>query len=361
MEIERQILRAHNLPSDVITTLQAARRDSTNRIYNSTWLSFCRWCTRRGLAAVEASVEQVLEFLQNGLNSGLAPNKLRRQVSALSTILSCGSSLPLTRRPLIRQFLRGAANLRPPALHRYPSWDLPKVLSALTRPPFEPLREVGLHYLSYKVSFLVAITSAHRISELAALSARPNLCIFHTDQMVLRLDPSFIPKINSKFHRAQELILPNFCPSPSHRLEWTWHTLDVRRALRIYLKRTSSFRQSESLFISFQPSTLGLRVSSPIVGRWLRATIAAAYEAHSLPVPGRIMAHSTWSTATSAAWSTQASLEDICRVAMWASPSLFIRHYKLDVYALAEVAFGWRVLQHVIRGEVTSDRTDPTL
>lgn len=49
-------------------------------------------------------------------------------------------------------------NLCPPALHQYPTWDLPKVLNTLTRGPFEPLWEVNLHFLSYKVAFLVAIT-----------------------------------------------------------------------------------------------------------------------------------------------------------------------------------------------------------
>lgn len=157
------------------------------------------------------------------------------------------------------------------------------------------------------------------------------------------------------------MILPNFCPSPSHRLEWSWQTLDVHRALRIYLKRTSSFRRSESLFVSFQPSTLGPRVSSPIVGCWLRATIAAAYEAHFLPVLACSPAHSTRSAPTSAAWSIQASLEDICREATWALPSPFIHHYKLDVYPSAEVVIGCRVLQHVIRGGRTLDQEDPTL
>lgn len=109
------------------------------------------------------------------------------------------------------------------------------MLIAVTRGPFECLWEVGLCFLFYKVSFLVAITLACRVSELATLSMRPDFCIFHTDQVVFRLDPLFIPKVNSTFHRAQELVLPNFCPSPSHHLERTWHTLDVHRALRIYL------------------------------------------------------------------------------------------------------------------------------
>lgn len=162
---------------------------------------------------------QVLVFLQDGFETGLAPNTLRWQVSALSTILCCGSRGSLMGRSLIRLFLRGASNLRPGPVHRYPSWDLPRVLDALTRAPFEPLREVGLRFLSYKVAFLLAITSARRVSELAALSIRADLCVFHSDRVVLRLDPTFLPKLNSPYHQAQELVLPNFCPNPSHPLE----------------------------------------------------------------------------------------------------------------------------------------------
>ncbi|XP_013929465.1 PREDICTED: uncharacterized protein LOC106555206 [Thamnophis sirtalis] len=64
-----------------------------------------------------------------------------------------------------------------------------------------------------------AITSARRVSELAALSIRQDLCIFHPDKVVLRLDLAFVPKVNSVFHRTQELVLPDFCSQPSHRLE----------------------------------------------------------------------------------------------------------------------------------------------
>lgn len=76
--------------------------------------------------------------------------------------------------------------------------------------PYEPLREAALSHLTCKVAFLVAITSARRVSELAALSVRSDLCIFHSDRVVLRLDPAFLPKVNTWFHRAQEIVLTNF-------------------------------------------------------------------------------------------------------------------------------------------------------
>lgn len=171
------------------------------------------------------------------------------------------------------------------------------------------------------------------------------------------LDPTFIPKINTPFHRAQELILPNFCPEPAHRLERTWHTLDMRRALRIYLKRTSSLRRTESVFVSFQPATLGNRVTSSNLGRWIRACIAKAYEIQALPVPRHITALSTRSATTLAAWATQALLEEVCHAATWSTPSPFIRHYKLDIYASTEAIFGRWVLQRVHTEEGTPEWT----
>lgn len=123
-------------------------------------------------------------------------------------------------------------------VHKYPTWDLSKVLQYLTGDPLEPLRSASLCFLTCKVAFVVVITLARRISELAALSVRKD----HPNKVVLRLDPSFVPKVNSCFHRAQEQILSDFCLGLTHTLEKKWHTLDIRRALHIYIKRTSSFR-----------------------------------------------------------------------------------------------------------------------
>ncbi|XP_058017525.1 uncharacterized protein LOC131187272 [Ahaetulla prasina] len=348
VEIERSILTKARVPPQAVPTMLASRRDSTKRIYEATWRTFDSWCSSQNLVSSMASVLDILAFLQRGLDSGLATNTLRRQIAALSSVLRCGSLLPLSKEPLIQQFLRGATNVNPPVVHRFPSWRLNAVLNALTKTPFEPLRDSSLRFLSLKVAFLIAITSARRISELSALSIRQDLCSFFNDRVVLRLDPTFLPKVNSQFHRAQEVVLPNFCPNPKHHLEKVWHTLDVRRALKIYIDRTSTFRKTEALFVSFQPLSLGQKVTKSVLARWIRAAIATAYESQSLPVPRNITAHSTRSAASSAAWSAQASIDEICRVATWSTPSSFVRHYKVDSYASADAAFGRRVLQTVL-------------
>ena len=54
-----------------------------------------------------------------------------------------------------------------------PHWDLGIVLEALSKPPYEPLREASLKHLTLKAVFLLAMASALRRSELQALVLDP--------------------------------------------------------------------------------------------------------------------------------------------------------------------------------------------
>lgn len=136
----------------MIGTIQAARRPSTTRIYEASWKAFCRWSTDRHMDPMSASIQDVLGFLQSGLETGLASTILRRQVAALSTVISSPPYQSLAHHPWVRGFLHGATNLRPAVVHRYPMWDLPLVLQVLTVPPFEPLGSISLKFLSCKVA-----------------------------------------------------------------------------------------------------------------------------------------------------------------------------------------------------------------
>lgn len=91
-----------------------------------------------------ATISEILQFLQSGLDRGLSPSTLRWQVAALATVLTGEGRQPLSHDPKIKAFLRGAVNLSPPVIHRFPTWDLTLVLQALTSNPFEPLASVTL-------------------------------------------------------------------------------------------------------------------------------------------------------------------------------------------------------------------------
>lgn len=236
-------------------------------------------------------------------------------LDSIYSLRSPGYVASLTRHPLVQRFLRGATSLHPTQHHRFPTWRLHTVLWALMNPPFEPMKDVGLKWIKLKTIFLVAITSARRVSELGALSCKLNLCELHRNKVVLRTEPTFQPKVASKFHTTLEIALPLFCPRPQHPQECKWHTLDVQRALKFYLAQTESIRTANSLFINIPPPRQGNKMLSSAISAALQSCIKEAYIALGMVPPPWITAHSTRSAATSAAFPNRASVEEICRAA----------------------------------------------
>lgn len=223
-------------------------------------------------------------------------------------------------------------------------------LKSVTQPPFEPMATCPIRLLSYKVAFLVGITSARQVSELAVLSMARELCHIHHDRIVIhtRIDLAFMPKVNSLFHRSQEVILPSFCPNLTHPKEREWHMLDVRNAISFYLDRTFPFQRTEVLFMSYMSHARGLKVSPSTISQWVREAIATAYHTRgATPPPEDIVIHHLCSAATSVAFKSFRSLKDVCRAATWSSPHMFIKHYKVDTFTSKNPAFG-RCIQHSV-------------
>ena len=127
-----------------------------------------------------------------------------------------------------------------------PRWDLTTVLNVLKSAPFEPLESASLPYLTWKVVFLVAITSAARVSELQALDARPELTKLFDNKVVLRANPAFLPKVVKPDYLSREIVLEVFSSEDESN-----KTLCPVRAVRIYLQRTRSYRKDHNLFVSY--------------------------------------------------------------------------------------------------------------
>lgn len=94
----------------------------------------------------------------------------------------------------IKCFLKRVALINPLSLHKVPTWDLYLVATALT------FRTYGYYFLKdLKLQDSPPyshITSLYRVSELNALSVEPKLCVFQSDSVFLKTDPTFLPKVN---------------------------------------------------------------------------------------------------------------------------------------------------------------------
>ncbi|XP_069609560.1 uncharacterized protein [Ranitomeya imitator] len=342
LALERKILENRGFSSGLISTLLKSRKPVTTKQYGKIWKKFLSFSGAK--IGKEIPINSILEFLQNGLDMGLATSTLKVHVAALGALFN----FDLASNRWISRFIKAAGRSRPLPVKVVPQWDLNLVLKALTSPPFEPLHESTIKTLSLKTALLVALTSARRVSDLQVLSA----CLPHTqfleDRVILKTDPAYLPKVASKFHRSQEISLPSFYPNPKNEEEQALHTLDVRRCLLHYLEVTRESREDSSLFVCFQGPRKGKKASKATIARWITDAISLSYSASGMSVPGEVKAHSTRAVATSWAEKAGASIDQICRAATWSSPSTFYRHYRLDLISSSDLTFGKRVLEAVV-------------
>lgn len=111
--------------------------------------------------------------------------------------------------PVGKTFMEGLKCFIPPREFPNPVWNLNIVLTRLMGPLFESMHSYLLHFLSWKVDFLVAITFLKCISELQALTLQEQV---HNDKVVLRTSPKFLPKVVYLLYLNQTIKLPVFLP-----------------------------------------------------------------------------------------------------------------------------------------------------
>ncbi|KAG6937283.1 hypothetical protein G0U57_010273 [Chelydra serpentina] len=327
--------------------LLESRKPSTRLTYEAKWKRFSLWCAQQHISPHLASVPSILDYVLHLKDNHLALGSLKVHLAAISAFHPGSEGHSIFAHPVVRRFLKGLEKVHPSIKPPVPAWDLNLVLSRLTGPPFEPLASCSLLYLSWKVAFLVAITSARRVSELKALLCDPPYTIFHKDKVQLRPHPSFLPKVVSPFHMSQDIFLPVFFPKPhANSKEQRLHSLDVRRALAFYIERTRPFRKTSQLFVAIAERSKGAPVSSQRISSWITACIRACYDLARAPMPA-VTAHSTRAQASSAAFLANVPLQEICRAATWASVHTFTTHYAINRHSRNDAAFGRAILQAV--------------
>lgn len=324
------------LPQNVINTIQSARSCSTRSAYDGKWRAFEDWCAAAGVVAFQSPIPTVLTFLQKLLDKGLAFSTVKVYLAAISACHIGFGDKTVGQHPLVCQFMRGARRLRPVSRSLTAPWDLPVVLDALSRPPFEPLQQAELKMLSFKTALLLALVSAKRVGDIQALSVNPACMQFlmGDSKVLLKPNPAFVPKVFNPGRSYRPIELSAFYPPPfSSQEHERLHALCPVRALRIYVDRTAVFRNSEQLFVSWAPPHRGKPLTKQRLSHWITGAIAMAYDSTGLQPPTGLRAHSTRGMAASWALFGGTSVEDICAAANWATPHTFARFYNLDVTA----------------------------
>lgn len=91
----------------VVSTLLKSRKDNTRKAYYKIWSKYVYWCQQH--RADHSLVASVLDFLQAGLDLGLALNTLKMQISALGALLD----IDLAANRYIARFVQAVSRVRP--------------------------------------------------------------------------------------------------------------------------------------------------------------------------------------------------------------------------------------------------------
>lgn len=299
--------------------LSKSWRSGTRKDYQSKFNRFNSWCSEREIDPYVASLSNCADFLTHLFHSGLKYRTINGYRSMLSSVLAPVDDIPVGKHPFIIRLLRAVFNERPPVKKLVPEWNLLLVLDCLKEAPFEPLKRASLRNLTWKVCFLLAITSFKRCSDLQSIKLGEQMV------NVQRKGVTFIRTGLSKQDRPGHSDRTIFVPSlPENKL------LDPKRALYRYLKRTEQLRDSESDKMFIATKKPHKPVSSQTISRWLVSVIKFCYKTKNKSV-GKVKGHSTRSIGPSFALFKGASLQQIMESADWSRETTFTRHYLRNI------------------------------
>ena len=128
----------------------------------------------KGFDILGPTAAQIATFLYELFDThGLSPQTMKGYWCCLASVLSRTGRAAEVQVKTISDMIMSLELQRPRLTPVLPQWDLGIVLEALSKPPYEPLRDASLQHLTLKTVFLLAMASGGRSSELQDLVFDP--------------------------------------------------------------------------------------------------------------------------------------------------------------------------------------------
>ena len=173
--------KAAGFSDEVSRPAAAPRRPSTNHMYDDRWRCFTRWAAGQGFDPLDPTAAQIASFLFDLFDThGLSPQTIKGYRTCIGSVLNRTGRAKVVLHRTISDMIASMELQRPRTTPVLPQWDLGVVLEALSKSPYEPLRETSFKHLTLKTVFLLAMASAGRRSELHALRFDQNYIQFCT-------------------------------------------------------------------------------------------------------------------------------------------------------------------------------------
>ena len=321
--------------STVAERIKAPQRFSSRRVYESRWSIFESWGKEKQVEFEQPSISTIADILIHLFNEkNLKPTTIAGYRTAIADHLGpagndISHSFELNR--LIASFHRD----RPVKDRGVPSWDLSLVLLALTKSPFEPLKDAPLKLLTFKTVFLMTLASGRRRGEVHAWTFKSLKHKAGWKEVTVAPSSVFLSKnqlASDGPNVVQPVVIPALKPILDSSLSQDM-TLCPVRSLRYYVDKTKDIRDGKHLlFVSFKNGFSG-DIQRATISSWIKQTVILAYQESDLETQklSRVKAHDVRSMAASLAFKGGVSLDQILGACFWKSHTTFTNFYLKDV------------------------------
>ena len=150
VETVKRLLRKSGLSRQASRQLSRCVRESTARLYQLQWLSFCGWCCGRSITPIDATIPMIVHFLIHlREDKGFSLSALKGYRSTINSVFTL-KGMDLANSKELSMLFRSFAKTCSPLDLRPPAWDMALVLQSLTNQPYKPIREAEERFLAHK-------------------------------------------------------------------------------------------------------------------------------------------------------------------------------------------------------------------
>ena len=296
--------------------LQAAWRPSTHSKYANNQRKWQDFCDSRKINPFQANIGQILDFLSYFFDLGHSYKTITGYTTTIKKFIALDSRDQI----LLKRFMKGVYNLRPPKKRHMATWDITIVLNHLRNMNINTTMTI-----SKKLATLYMILAGTRVNSLFHLKITnmyltDDECSFTFDQVIKHSRPGFNtqPLIFRAFPQDIQL-----CP--------VYHT-------KLYL----TYRLNVCSDLGFFATTIQPyhAASTATISRWIKETLGEAGIN-----TGKFTAHSCRSASTTAAEFLGIDIITIRKAAGWSQENTFIRHYRKEIEFSENKNFGYSLLE----------------
>ena len=243
----KQSIRDKKFSQNVADFVSRSRRASTQKVYDAKWTIFSNWCHTKKVNPISAPITVIADFLIFLFSEKKCQiSTIKGYRSMISNTLKFKTGNRIGSNPVLSELIRSFELQRPVQRSLTPKWDLSWVLVGLQKPPFEPLDKASKFHVTIKTAFLLALATAKRCSEIHALAMdSQHLRFSQSDGSVsLILKSGFLAKKQLPSVKPDPIVVPSL--ARICKWEHTDRLLCPVRALKFYLKMTSSYHQNRT-------------------------------------------------------------------------------------------------------------------